>query len=204
MNKREIILDFTSLLDVIMIILFFFILFSHMEAIDAIEEKERMQAEHSQIIEQAEQIKSEAEELLADAEIKNQQAEEFLSEVQQSDSRNAYNIEGIMDFSRGLNIRLNLNMNAESGAWELDIFCGDDFIDSIRKDSPEIMQQAFSDIIAEKGYTQEDTILCVFTYNATESGTRSAYKSVKEMFEMFKLDYQHFFCSEADTSIEKE
>ena len=35
MNKREIILDFTSLLDVIMIILFFFILFSHLETEDA-------------------------------------------------------------------------------------------------------------------------------------------------------------------------
>lgn len=31
MNKRQIILDFTSLLDVIMIILFFFILFARME-----------------------------------------------------------------------------------------------------------------------------------------------------------------------------
>ncbi len=204
MNKREIILDFTSLLDVIMIILFFFILFSHIEAIDAIEEKEKMQAEHSQIIEQAEQIKSDAEELLADAEIKNSQAEELLSEVKQSDSRSAYNIQGIDEFSRGLNLRLNLNMNGDSGVWELDVFCGDEFIDSIMKNTPEMMKQLFSDIITEKGYTQEDTILCVFTYNASESGTRSAYKAIDEMFELFKSDYQHFFVSDTDTSIEKE
>ncbi len=204
MNKREIILDFTSLLDVIMIILFFFILFSHIEAIDAIEEKEKMQEEHSQIIEQAEQIKSDAEELLADAEIKNSQAEELLSEVKQSDSRSAYNIQGIDEFSRGLNLRLNLNMNGDSGVWELDVFCGDEFLDGIQKNTPEMMKQSFSDIITENGYTEEDTILCVFTYNASESGTRSAYKAIDEMFELFKSDYQHFFVSDADTSIEKE
>lgn len=203
MNKREIILDFTSLLDVIMIILFFFILFSHIETINAIEEKEKMQAEHSQIIEEAEQIKSEAEELLADAEIKNKQAEELLAEVRQSDSRTAYNIKGIDEFSRGLNLRINLNMNGGSG-WELDVFCGDDFLDSIQKSTPEIMKQSFADIIRETGYTDEDTILCVFTFNANESGTRSAYRTTAEMFELFKADYQHFFCSEADISIEKE
>lgn len=204
MNKRDIILDFTSLLDVIMIILFFFILFSHIETIDAIKEKEKMQAEHSQIIEQAEQIKSDAEELLADAEIKNSQAEELLSEVKQSDSRSAYNIEAIDEFSRGLNLRLNLNMNGDSGAWELDVFCGDDFLQSIHKNTPKMMKQSFSDIVTEKGYTEEDTILCVFTYNASESGTRSAYKAIEGMFELFKSDYQHFFVSDTDTSIEKE
>lgn len=204
MNKREIILDFTSLLDVIMIILFFFILFSHIEAIDAIGEKEKMQAEHGQVMEEAERIKSDAEELLADAETKNARAEELLSEVKQSDSRSAYNIKGIDEFSRGLNLRMNLNMNSNSGVWELDIFCGDEFLDSIIKDTPENMKQKFSDIVTENGYTEEDTILCVFTYNASESGTRSAYKAIAEMSELFKADYQHFFISEVDISIEKE
>lgn len=204
MNKREIILDFTSLLDVIMIILFFFILFSHIETINAIEEKEKMQAEHSQIIEEAEQIKSNAEELLAEAEIKNSQAEKLLAEVMQSDSRTAYNIEGIDEFSKGLNLRINLNMNGGSGDWELDVFCGDDFLDSIQKSTPETMKQSFAHIVEEKGYTSEDTVLCVFTFNAGESGTRSAYKATEEMFELFTTEYQHFFCSEADISIEKE
>lgn len=204
MNKREIILDFTSLLDVIMIILFFFILFSHIETINAIEEKEKMQAEHSQVMEQAEQIKSEAEELLADAEIKNKQADELLSEIEQSDSRKAYNIEGINEFSRGLNLRLNLNMNGGSGAWEIDVFCGDEFADSIQKNTPEIMSGSLADIVTEKGYTTEDTVLCVFTYNASESGTRSAYKATSEMLELFRSDYRHFFVSDTDISIEKE
>lgn len=204
MNKREIILDFTSLLDVIMIILFFFIIFSHIETIDAIEEKEKMQAEHSQLMEEAEHIKSDAEELLAGAEIMNKQADELLAEIMQSDSRTAYNIEGIDEFSRGLNLRLNLNMNGGSGEWELDVFCGDDFLDSIQKNTPENMKNSFTDIITEKGYNQEDTILCVFTYNASESGTRSAYKAISEMFEQFKSDYKHFFVSDADISIEKE
>lgn len=204
MNKREIILDFTSLLDVIMIILFFFILFSHIETINAVEEKERMKAEHFSIIEQAEQIKSDAEELLADAEIKNHQAEELLAEVKQSDSRSAYNIRGIDEFSRGLNLRLDLNMNGDSGVWELDVFCGDEFIGSISKNTPEIMQSAFAGIVTEKGCSPDDTMLCVFTYNASENGTRSAYKTSQKMFELFKADYQHFFVSDTDISIEKE
>lgn len=204
MNKREVILDFTSLLDVIMIILFFFILFSHIEAINAVEEKEKMQAEHSMIIEEAEQIKSEAEELLAGAEVISRQAEELLAEARQSDSRTAYNIEAISEFSRGLNLRINLNMNGGSDGWELDVFCGDDFLGSVQKDTPKVMKRYFAEIVREKGYADEDTILCVFTFDAGESGTRSAYKATAEMLELFKADYQHFFCSETDTSVEKE
>lgn len=201
MNKREIILDFTSLLDVIMIILFFFILFNHIETIG---QKEKMEAEHNQIIEEAEDLKAQAEELLTEAEEKNRQANELLSEAQQAEKRNAYNIAGIMEFSRGLNLRLDLNMNGSSGVWELNIFCGDDFIDSIKKENADIMKQAFNEIIAEMGYTYDDTILCVFTYNASESGTLSAYRTIQKIFELTKADYKHFFFSEADTSVRKE
>ncbi|MDE7365438.1 MAG: biopolymer transporter ExbD [Ruminococcus sp.] len=193
MNKREIILDFTSLLDVIMIILFFFILFSHYETIQAIEEKEKMQTEYNQLME-------DAEDLLTSAEMKNIQADELLSEAQQAGKRNAYNIKSIIEFSKGTNLRLNLNMNSMS----TDVFCGDDFIGSISGDTPESMSRKFADIIEQKGYTKDDTILCVFVYDASENGTNSAYKSVKEMFEILKKDYQHFFCSDVDISIERE
>lgn len=201
MNKREIILDFTSLLDVIMIILFFFILFSHFETI---EQKEIMESEYNQIIEEAEQLKADAEKLMTEAEEKNKQAEDILSEAQQADKRNAYNIAGIMEFSRGLNLRLDLNMNSGSGTWELNIFCGDEFIESIQNTDSYLMAEQFTEIISGKGYTYDDTILCIFTYNANESGTRSAYMAVNEIFEIVKSEYTHFFCSETDISIEKE
>ena len=47
MNKRQIILDFTSLLDVIMIILFFFILFSSLDKDEALAtEQEKINSKH--------------------------------------------------------------------------------------------------------------------------------------------------------------
>lgn len=193
MNKREIILDFTSLLDVIMIILFFFILFSHYETIQAIEEKEKVQAEYNRLMEYAEEV-------IADAEMKSAEADEILSEVQQAEKRNAYNIKGIIEFSKGISLRLNLNMDSRS----INVFCGDDLAGTIPDGTPESMSEKLAGIISEKGYTKDDTILCIFTYNASENGTNSAYNSVKEMFGILKKDYQHFFCSDVDISLERE
>ena len=55
MKVREIILDFTSLLDVIMIILFFFILFSTFEIETATNEANQTKIEYEAKLEEAEE-----------------------------------------------------------------------------------------------------------------------------------------------------
>lgn len=199
MNKREIILDFTSLLDVIMIILFFFILFSQLETEDA---KLAFQTAEQNAIEreqQAEQALEDAEKLLKEAELKEQQAEEKLKEADLAGERQGENIAGIVEFSRNQNITVKLNMTA--GSWSLIVCKGDQQVTEIAKDKVNIMAQSFVNALSDIGCGKEDTLLCVYVYDASQAGTASADRDVRRVFDMVKGQYNHFFFSELDTSL---
>lgn len=66
MKKRQIILDFTSLLDVIMIILFFFIIFSNLETDNLKKDLEDKQQQVSAELEEAKAKNDKADELLGE------------------------------------------------------------------------------------------------------------------------------------------
>lgn len=70
MKKRQIILDFTSLLDVIMIILFFFIIFSNLETDNLKKDLEDKQQQVSAKLEEAKAKNDKADELLGEAQEK--------------------------------------------------------------------------------------------------------------------------------------
>lgn len=204
MNKREIILDFTSLLDVVMIILFFFILFSHLETEDA---KIALQKEQQTAIEreeQAEQKLEDALKLLEEARQKEQQATEKLNEADLAGERQGENVEGITDFSRNLNIRVKLKIINGSSNWSLLIYKGEQQIDEIPKGSVNSISQRFSKALSDNGCDKDDTLLCVYVYNGAQAGTASADRDVQKVFDDIKGQYKHFFYSELDTSVFEE
>lgn len=204
MNKREIILDFTSLLDVIMIILFFFILFSHLETVD---EKAKAQAQHDEAIalnELAEQKLEEADKLFEEAMQKEQQAEEKLDEAELAGERQGENVEGITDFSRNLNIRVKLKMISGSSNWSLLVYKGEQQIAEIPKGNINSMSQSFLNALSDAGCASDDTLLCVYVYDAAQAGTASADRDIQKVFDEVKEQYKHFFYSELDTSLFEE
>ena len=73
-NKRQVILDFTSLLDVIMLILFFFVIFAQLDSDRAIESAENAQAA-------AEERMAEADRMISEAESAYRQAEQKMDEL---------------------------------------------------------------------------------------------------------------------------
>ena len=194
MNKREIILDFTSLLDVIMVILFFFILFSHLETEDA---KIALQAAEQNAIEREEQ----AEKTLEEAERKEQQAAEKLSEAELAGERQGENVEGITDFSRNLNIRVKLKMISGSSNWSLLVYKGEQQMAEIPKGNVSSMSQSFLKALSDIGCDKDDTLLCVYVYDAAQAGTASADRDIQKVFDEVKEQYKHFFYSELDTSL---
>lgn len=204
MNKREIILDFTSLLDVIMIILFFFIIFSHLETEDA---KLSLQAAQQNAIEreeQAEQKLEAAEKLFEEAEKKEQQAAEKLSEADLAGKRQGENVEGIVEFSRNQNIRVCLKMTDGGSSWSLLVCKGEQQAAEIPNGKVNIMAQAFVNALSDIGCKKDDTLLCVYVYDAAQAGTASADRDVQRIFDIVKGQYQHFFYSELDTSLFEE
>lgn len=204
MNKREIILDFTSLLDIIMIILFFFILFSHLETEDAKIAFQAAEQSAAQREEQAEQKLEDAEKLLEEAEQKEQQAAEKLNEAELAGERQGENVQGITEFSRSLNIRVKLKMISGSSNWSLLIYKGEQQIAEIPKGDVSSMSQEFLTALSDMDCTEEDTLLCVYVYDASQAGTASADRDVQKIFDEVKGQYEHFFYSELDTSLFEE
>lgn len=204
MNKREIILDFTSLLDVIMIILFFFILFSHLETEDA---KAALQTAEQNAIEreaEADLKNEELDKLLEEASLKEQQAEEKLKEADLAGERQGENVEGITDFSRNMNIRVKLKMISGSSKWSLLVYKGEQQIAEIPKGNVNSMSQSFLNALSDAGCSKDNTLLCVYVYDAAQAGTASADRDVQKVFDEIKGQYEHFFYSELDTSLFKE
>ena len=115
MKKRQIILDFTSLLDVIMIILFFFIIFSNLETDNLKKDLEDKQQQVSAELEEAKAKNDKADELLGEAQEKNEQADKRLEEADSAVDRSGENTDAIMDFSENKNLKLHLDMSGENG-----------------------------------------------------------------------------------------
>lgn len=203
-NKREIILDFTSLLDVILILLFFFVIFAQFDSNQAIQdanEKANAQIEQAKEDQQkaADQLE-EAKEEWAVAEQARLQAEKELEEVKQANERAAANIDGILDFDKGVNLKIFLS--GREGAWSMQVKLGEDTIgnlNNIRDSKPEDMAKEFSKIVSDCGYTKESAILCDMLYDSSKSGSRKAKENTDSMIALLRKDYVHFFCSMTDT-----
>ena len=200
MNKREIILDFTSLLDVIMIILFFFILFSHIETEDAKLALQAAQEQAESVSAEAEQRLEEVTGRLAEIEEKERSAEEKLREASLSGVRLGQNVEGIMDFGSSTNIKAALITDKENNNWFLEISrSGDEkYFSRIEGTTAEEMSEKFSSVISELGYTNDDTILCEFVFYSEQWKSNSTYNTVNKMFSRLKNEYEHLFYSEID------
>lgn len=114
MKKRDVILDFTSLLDVTLIVIFFFVIFSHLDTEDNRARTAAKEAELETAIEEAEEREAGAEELIA-------QLEKEIEIVRASDERRASNIEEMLEYGKSGNIKIILVM--QDNGWTIRINC---------------------------------------------------------------------------------
>lgn len=212
-KNREVILDFTSLLDVIMLILFFFVIFAQLDTSEAIKKAEALQAEAQQEKEAAFNEWEAANEAL-------QQAEEQLKELQQANAlAESIIINGAADFDKAL--RLKLFLDGERGNWYISVQIaeekdgeivynnigvisdvGDWDTNDMVKRNTDNMAEDFEHIIIEYGYSKDDAFLCDLMYNSTGAGSRKAKEHTDEMLKIFQNDlgYKHLFASTTDLS----
>ena len=200
MKKRQINLDFTSLLDVTMIILFFFIIFSSLETDNLKKDLEDKQQQVSAELEEAKAKNNKADELLGEAQKKNEQADKRLEEANSAVDRSGDNADAIMDFSENKNLKLHLDMNGENG-WTLKFAKGEEIVKEIPKADISVMTGEVRELFKEQGYKADNTILIEFSYDATENGTTSAYLDTMKIINTLKNEYEHLFYSETDVSV---
>lgn len=216
MNKRQIILDFTSLLDVIMIMLFFFILFASLKKDEALETQETFEAQQEQLQAECEALKKEAQDKIKESDDLLAEYQEALSSLENSGESAAQNIAAMHKFDQSMNLKIHMKMdskgteNNNSDLWQLDVFSGTDKkdklgeikinIDSANKDM-DSMVQALSELLNKAGYTEGSTILCEFFYNGVEKNSFEAYPIAEDLFKRIRFSYRNFKVSVTDTSI---
>ncbi|HAJ96506.1 MAG TPA: hypothetical protein DCO72_02045 [Ruminococcus sp.] len=193
MKMREIILDFTSLLDVMMIILFWFIINSRQQMQEQITTAEQTA---SVAVAMANEQTAQAEALQEEAENLKLQAEQEFAVMEHS--AQASNIQAIRDFSQG-SIQIRLVMMTEG--WKIEVYQGDTFLESISDRRSQQIGLELNRIFQSVGYLPDDTILCIFTFDSSESGTRWAYAEITEAFRLIQLGNKRFYYTEVDTAI---
>ena len=183
MKVREVILDFTSLLDIIMIILFFFILFSNLDAETAVEKSEEIQEQYSSMIEEAESEQSKwREEAAAEWE-----------RIEKTDKNAVINQQALIDFDKGSMISMNLQQ----------INSGEDFVISITNNNKKVSDVSFrsetsitEDILKALklcGLKTDNVTIGVLTYDGYAYGTEKAVPMIEDAVKDIQKEYMNFY-----------
>ena len=190
MKKRDVILDFTSLLDVTLIVIFFFVLFSHL---DSQENKNRTDTKVQELeiaIQNAEAREEEANEL-------EKQLESEISIVKEYSDRQASNVSEMLEFNRSENVKIILDMNFDD--WSMRVIKGDSVISTVI--GSDDIGVELKKALVDAGYDNTKTIFCDFVFDGSLPGTASAYRKVKKVIEDVSNEYKYFYSSETDLSI---
>ena len=199
MKQKDIFLDFTPLLDVTLIILFFFILFSSMEVAEAKFDLAAQKAEIQDTRQQLDGQVSQYEQLNRQSQWKLEQLQQDLEILAQEDPRGAANAKAMMEFHRNANMKLILS--SDSGAPLLQVLCGEKLCGSI--EVSDALGERLRQVMEQAGYTPEDTVFCEFILDGSQPGTAYAYRQVHRALSDLHGDYRYFYISETDISIGK-
>ena len=193
MKKRNVILDFTSLLDVTLIVIFFFVMFSYLDI-----EENRVKAENT-IAEMETAIKK-AEEREAIAEAYLAQLEKEIEIVRNSSERQAADIKEMLEYGKSGNVKVLLIMQEDG--WMVRVNCKESVVAEIDSDA-NVGEELFQ-AIQEAGYEAEDTVFCDFVFDGLLPGTALAYRKITKGFRFVSEKYKYLYYSETDLSIGEE
>ncbi len=193
MKRKDIFLDFTSLLDVTLILIFFFVIFSQLEG----EENDRLTQDALTKYESATQEAEDREEVAGEL---LEQLKGELEMVRDEDERGGANLEEMLAFAKGSNVKLMLSMDGAN--WSVKVMREDKVLARIAKD--EDVKVRLIEVLQDAGYQAKDTLLCEFIFDGSEAGTASAYRKISAALEGLKGTFAYFYCSETDLSVGEE
>ena len=193
MKKKDILLDFTSLLDVTLILIFFFVIFSHFDNVQSTEQIEDKESQLQSQLNDAAERESQAQEL-------KEQLEYEIGIVQNADDRAKDNVEEILEFTKGTNLKLILEMS--DGKWTLVVSSENEVISRIT--AGDNVEARLTEALKNAEYAKGDTILCDFVYNGSQAGTVSAYRKITKAMEAIQEEYKYLYYSETDLSVGEE
>ncbi len=178
MKKREIFLDFTSLLDVIMIILFFFILFSTFEIDEATKAANQTKAEYETKVDEAEAVLAEY-----------QKEKDRLLSI---DKNAVKNQEALLQY-QGQILTINLYNKFDDDTLYINIKKGENKLDEFIYTESVDMKTKLTDTIKMTEFTNDDVIICNLTYNGDDLYSANAVKKIEKSVNDLQKEYENFY-----------
>ena len=220
-KKKDLILDFTSLLDVVMLLLFFFILFSRFDVKNAQTAADDAKAEAAAQIALAE---AEAREKTEEAKKSKARYDDLIKENTELQERLEHNIrivdqvtsqeaDEIVAFNSGNNLKLILS-EAESAKIPMTLKAVLDqkvIGECLVTEEEDGEDYRADDITPEKligwmtsgGIRKDSVIMCDFVYSSRSSRSSEAYDKISQILNSLRSEYgyDHFYYSSTNTSI---
>lgn len=197
MKVREVILDFTSLLDVMMIILFFFILFSKIDVDTATENANKAEASYNSMLEETEKEKLENQQ---EQEEWREKASQEWERLEQADENAAKNQEALSAYNEGRGISFNLHDVEKGDIWTLSIIYGNKKLGEISSDDIRDLKEKLKEFINKAGYNTDDVIIGTLTFNGDEYGTEKAVPIVENAIMSIQREYKNLYFTKINTT----
>ena len=220
-KKKDLILDFTSLLDVVMLLLFFFILFSRFDVRNAQTAADDAKAEAAAQIALAE---AEAREKTEEAKKSKVRYDDLIKENTELQERLEHNIRivdqitsqeanEIVAFNSGNNLKLILT-EADSAKIPMTLkavldqkVIGESFVteeeDGEDYRSDDITPEKLMGWMTAGGLRKDSVVMCDFVYSSRSTRSSEAYDKISMILDSLRSEYgyDHFYYSSTNTSI---
>ncbi|MCH5301178.1 MAG: hypothetical protein J1E56_07655 [Ruminococcus sp.] len=191
MKRNRISLDFTSLLDITMIILFWFMIHFQSTAEDEIakanEQTALAQSYAAELEEDRKAFELEKEEWRSEADYEMQQ-------IREADENAAKNAQALMNFQKGLVLNIKLYLESKDD-WKVKIESG-----TIEKEVSSEEFDNFSndiiDILEESGLTKDDVIIALYIYDGENHywDLQKVNDKIKKSINEVSNEYKQFYC----------
>ena len=201
MKRNKILLDFTSLLDITMIILFWFLINFKNTAdtvmAQAAEQVERAESYASEQIEQAEKKESELEESRRKFELEKEEwrkeADAEMEKIRDADEKAADNAQALMDFQNGTVLTMDLDIESQN-VWTVKIKYENQLLGEISSESSEDLVEELIEIMESCGLKEDSVIIAILMYDSSDKGSYFK-KDLEESIDRVRDVYKQFYCA---------
>lgn len=195
MKRNRIFLDFTSLLDITMIILFWFLI-NFKNTADAIKNEAAEQTAQAQVY--AAELEEDRKAFELEKEEWRREADNEMEKIREADKNAADNAQALMNFQNGSVLTIKLDIESRKN-WIITIGNGNSKIGEISSDNSSDLTAELTEILNTAGFESDDVIIGVLMYDSSDTGSyykRDFENSIDEVRE----EYKQFYCSSINIS----
>ena len=192
MKRRKISLDFTALLDITMIILFFFLInfkFSSDEV------KAEAAAQIEEAAAQSEQLEADRRQFEEEKAEWQKEAEREMEKLREADKNAADNAEALMNFQKGMVLKIDLSMKNRDD-WDITVLNGNTVIGEVSSENCTDLKNEIITVLYNNGFKKDDVIIAVFMYDLHDNGSGHIHEDFLTQIKDVNGVYEKFYCAE--------